>query len=147
MYFIDKLLATGFFTGYVPFMPGTAGSLVALLFIYFTRPDVQSLCILIAIALAIGVKTSSRLEHVWGKDPSQIVLDEFVGMWIALLGHDLSKLWIVVAAFGLFRFFDIVKPFGINALQKAPEGWGVMLDDVLAGVYTNVFIWCIMYFL
>lgn len=145
MFLIDKILATGFFSGYIPKAPGTAGSIFALVIIYFVNPNIQNYLVLIALTLAIGVKTSSRLETVWGKDPSKIVIDEFAGMWIALLGHDLSQMWVLAAGFILFRVFDIFKPFGINALQKSPEGWGVMLDDVLAGIYTNIILWIISF--
>lgn len=145
MFLFDKIFATGFFSGYAPYAPGTVGSFVAIIIFNFLNLDVQNSVILIAITLAIGAKSSSRLEHVWGKDPGKIVIDEFVGMWISLLGHDMSEIWIVISAFVLFRFFDIVKPLGINGLQKLPDGWGVMVDDVLAGVYANIILWIIIY--
>ena len=145
MFFIDKFLATGFFSGYSPYAPGTVGSAVALIIAFELNLDFQNAVVLIAITLAIGVKTSSRLEHVWGKDSSKIVIDEFVGMWISLLGHDLSEVWVLLTAFVVFRIFDIFKPLGINNLQKVPSGWGVMIDDVLAGIYTNIVLWIIIF--
>ena len=93
MFLFDKIFSTGFGSGYAPFAPGTVGSFVALVILYFLNLDIQNSIVLIAVCLAVGAKSSSRLEHVWGKDPGKIVIDEFVGMWISLLGHDLSEMW------------------------------------------------------
>ena len=77
------------------------------------------------------------MESEWGKDPKQTVIDEMIGLSIAVLGLPLSWPYLL-GAFILFRFFDIAKPLGIRQLEEAPKGWGVMLDDVLAGVYANI---------
>ena len=74
-------------------------------------------------------------QPVWGHDPSRIVADEMIGLWIAMIAVPFS--WLNLAlAFGLFRLFDIWKPMGIRRMEKFPGGWGVMLDDVLAGLYS-----------
>ena len=73
----------------------------------------------------------------WEEDPSHVVADEMVGMWLTLVGNPLT-LGNFVIGFLLFRFFDIAKPLGVRRLESIPGGWGVVLDDVLAGVYANV---------
>lgn len=74
-------------------------------------------------------------EPYWGEDPSRVVVDEMVGVWITLLAAPAGHVWYGLAAFVLFRFFDILKPLGIRRMEKLPGGVGVMMDDVLAGVY------------
>lgn len=136
--------ATGFYSGYAPKAPGTAGSLLAALLlmgIYHLFPDsvtTYSLLTTISIFFAIGIFTASKLESTLGKDPACIVIDEFVGMWITLLFLPLQW-WTIALGFILFRFFDILKPLFIRTIdQKVKGSWGVMLDDVLAGIYANI---------
>ena len=138
-----KLIVTGFGLGFIPFAPGTmgaAGALVPTILIlrYASFPYI----ILGSLALAftfVGVIGSNKLRDQWGKDPSRIVVDEMVGMWISLLW--VGSGWIpMLSAFILFRFFDIVKPLGIRKTEQLPGGLGVMTDDILAGVYTNVIL-------
>ena len=100
----------------------------------------QSLHLILGIILGFGVYTSSITENkLKKKDPGVIVIDEWVGQWIALLFLPKSFLWGLVA-FALFRLFDIWKPYPINILDKLKKGWGIMLDDVLAGIYALVII-------
>ena len=139
-----KFMANGFGSGLLPAAPGTWGAAVALLLIYPLKyanipPSVLTLIlsILIIIFTWIGVKACDALEAEWGKDPKKVVIDEMIGVWIALLGLPLSN-FNFIAAFILFRFFDIAKPLGIKQLENLKGGWGVMLDDVLAGVYANI---------
>jgi phosphatidylglycerophosphatase A len=81
----------------------------------------------------LGVWVSTEAEHLLGqKDASVIVVDEVVGMLIALWGLPLNRYVLVILAFGLFRLFDILKPW--PALERLPRGWGVMMDDVFAGL-------------
>lgn len=75
------------------------------------------------------------MEAEWGHDPSKVVVDEIVGVWIAMLFVPFSLLNLFLA-FGLFRVFDIWKPLGIRRMEKLKGGWGVMMDDVLAGIYS-----------
>jgi phosphatidylglycerophosphatase A len=139
-----KFTLRGFGTGLLPVAPGTWGSAAAVLLAWplaLWTPALLhlELCVLIVAFLWIGVIGSDQLQDEWGKDPSQTVIDEMVGMWIALLGLPLYwPYWL--AAFLLFRLFDIFKPFGIRRLEKIEGGWGVMLDDVLAGVYASMLL-------
>lgn len=143
MNFLHKLIGTGMGLGYIPLAPGTMGSLggclVAVVIKQYTAwPDVL-LAFLIFLFFLIGVYCSDKLETDWGKDPSRIVIDEIVGMWIALWALPSGWLYIL-AAFILFRFFDIYKPLFIRKLENLKGGWGIMMDDVLAGIYANLAI-------
>ncbi len=123
--------------GYLPIAPGTWGSLAALLIWFVIIGHISSitLIVLIIIIFILGVSTSSVTERALAKkDPSVIVIDEWVGQWIALLFLPKSLFWGLVA-FALFRLFDIWKPNPIKTLDNMPSGWGIMLDDVLAGIY------------
>jgi len=94
--------------------------------------------LLLVVALGVGVVASGRAAIELGlTDPPMVVWDEVVGMGVALLAVP-HGLLVVLAAFGLFRLFDITKPYPIKRLERLPGGYGIMLDDVLAGVYANV---------
>jgi len=86
---------------------------------------------------AIGIWASGEVEKDWGKDSSKVVIDEAAGMCVSLLFLP-TKVKYVFAAFILFRFFDIAKPLYIRRLEKLPRGWGVMADDLLSGIYSNL---------
>ena len=91
---------------------------------------------LVVVFTLLGAWSSSVSERYWGEDPSRVVIDEVVGQWIVLLAMpDDFQWWHVLIALALFRFFDIVKPLGVRAMEKLKGGWGIMADDVLAGVY------------
>lgn len=146
--FWDRFLTTGFFSGYSPFAPGTMGALVATimwvcascLLNYIQLTVATGICIVLFTLASIS--PINRLEKVWGEDPSRVVVDEMVGVWICLLivpedaAFNNGRYWLyVVAAFALFRLFDIWKPLGVRKMESIGGGWGVMMDDVLAGVY------------
>ena len=137
---IYKTIASVFYIGYLPLTPGTLGSLAALILYYFVNhsPVVNGIAILIVIIL--GFLTTARVEKIFGeKDPGEIVIDEFAGMLISLY-HLPPTMGYVVAGFLLFRFFDIVKPRPIKNLEKLKGGLGIMSDDIIAGVYTNMIL-------
>ena len=89
---------------------------------------------------AAGVWATDRLEPYWGEDPSRVVVDEMVGVWIALLAAPAGSIGYGVAAFALFRLLDIFKPLGIRRMESLPGGIGVMMDDILAGTYSFILI-------
>lgn len=135
-----RAIATGLFSGYAPVAPGTAGSLLALCFFLipgFSRPEILGGSIL--VGLILGITTAGQLCSATDRDPSIVVIDEIVGMWIAMLFLPVT-LPVLCGSFLLFRFFDIVKPFPARDLEKLTGGWGIMLDDVAAAVYANVVI-------
>lgn len=152
MNFINKFFVTAFGVGYLPLAPGTWGSIVGALLIYAATlfdPSFTFSFTFIAVIVVVfflGVWGSKIVEKEWGEDPSRVVIDEVIGVWIAMLFIPFS--WLnLFAAFVLFRVFDIAKPFGIRKMESAGNGWGVMLDDVLAGVYANVVLNVILYIL
>ena len=102
---------------------------------------VSSACLLwLTVALILvftlaGIWAANRLEASWGEDPSRVVVDEMVGVWIALLAAPAGHVWYALGALVLFRLFDIFKPLGIRRMESLPGGIGVMMDDILSGVY------------
>jgi len=133
-------LASGLFLGLIPFAPGTFGSLlgIPLHWLFSHLPIFLGICSL-GFVILMSVWISGRAELLLGnKDPSQIVIDEVVGMAVALAGIPFEPSFIIVA-FMFFRFFDIWKPFPIKYIDKSfPGGWGIVLDDVAAGVMANL---------
>lgn len=146
---IWKAIVTVGGLGYSPLAPGTVGALGALipamLILKFSdNPDLW-LILLVVLSTIFGIIGSNIAEKEWGKDPSKIVIDEAAGMWISLLFTGTS--WFtIISAFVLFRFFDIFKPFGIRKAERLPGGTGVMFDDILAGVYANLVLQGLLYF-
>ena len=94
---------------------------------------------------AVGTLSSQKVDAIWGKDSSKVVIDEVAGMAIALLYVPHNIKFLLTALF-LFRLFDILKPFGIRRLENLPKGWGVMADDAVAGLYSLAIIQGISYF-
>lgn len=130
-------IASGFGSGLSPVAPGTAGSLAALLPYFLLRELWWPWYLLIvALAFVLGVWASEKIvRRLQLDDPGVIVWDEFVGQWIALIAAPHDWRWIIVA-FVLFRFFDVLKPWPVSlADRRIKGGFGVMFDDVLAGIY------------
>lgn len=140
MYSLSRIVATVCGIGYAPIAPGTWGSLVAVGLWYAWHPSVTVQWVVCGIFLAIGLIASDSVVRSGGaKDPSYVVIDEVAGMWIALIALPQS-IPIVVAAFLLFRFFDITKWPPMKQLERLPGGLGIMADDVAAGILTRVII-------
>ena len=140
-----EFLFTAFYAGYFPVAPGTAGTLVAMA-IYFSEYAVfgryswiVNLCIT-ALLIFPAIRLGDAGEEYFGrKDPQEVVLDEVMGYWISVLFWPFS--WkIAVAAFFLFRILDMIKPPPIRSFEEKKGGFGIMIDDYLAGVYTNIII-------
>ena len=146
-----KLIATFFYVGYIRPAPGTWGSLAALPFAWVIITFSGTYGLIFAAILAYGlglwatkVETSGKDNH----DPSEIVIDEVVGQWIALIpvaygatmmNVDTLHLWPGwIAGFALFRLFDIAKPWLVGWADKRDDATGVMLDDVIAGIFAAV---------
>ena len=135
---LSEWLATCFKIGHLPFAPGTWGSLAAVIgwFLWLQYLDPLVFIVLIITIFTIGVfATNIIIDHNGEKDPSRIVIDEVVGQWLGLLMLPDGPLYIA-GAFILFRSLDIIKPWPIRLLEQFPKGWGVMLDDMLAGLLT-----------
>ena len=142
--FFPVIIGTGFGSGFSPFAPGTAGALLAVLIWFGISFIVSEICLIwLTVALILfftvmGVWATNRLEPFWGEDPSRVVVDEMVGVWIALLAAPAGNVWYALGAFALFRLFDIFKPLGLRRMESFPGGIGVMMDDILAGIYSFV---------
>lgn len=137
------IIASGFGTGFSPFAPGTAGAILATIIwivLSFVTPSylVPITAILIVIFGFLGIWSANVLSPQWGKDPSRVVVDEMVGVWIPLLAVSDGNIYYALAALVLFRLFDIFKPLGIRRMEDLKGGIGVMMDDVLAGVYSFI---------
>jgi phosphatidylglycerophosphatase A len=152
MHFREKaaiFLATGCFVGNIPFAPGTFGSLLGIP-LCFVLSKINflfaSLCIIGFIVFAIW--TAQRAEKILQKsDPGNIVIDEIAGMTVALIGLPFN-LRSVVIGFIIFRAFDIFKPYPIRRMERRLSGGvGVVLDDVVAGLYSNLVLRLVLRFL
>ena len=144
---IEKIIGSGFYTGYIPKASGTFASL--LVYIIFLIPGFENptfLMLLISVSIVIGVKIADKFESIYGKDPSQFTLDEFIGSWISLLFLP-KKVWFIIPAFFVWRLLDIYKPFPANYFEKLKGGWGVILDDVISGIYTFILIQLLNHFI
>jgi phosphatidylglycerophosphatase A len=142
------LLATGFGVGYSPIAPGTLGTFVAILIYYFLSeisPPLYEITLIGFFFLSVWV--SENAERLFRKkDDQRIVIDEIIGFLITMLWVPKTIRFVIIGFF-LFRFFDILKPFPIRRLEKGFKGgFGVVLDDVVAGVYANIVLQIICYF-
>jgi len=145
---IIKLLAAGFGSGLTPFAPGTIGTLVGIPICLVCLPLTWPLRFLVVVVLsALAIFISGRAEMIYQKkDDQRIVIDEIAGFQVAMLPVAVTGLHLCVA-FVLFRIFDIWKPFPIRNLQQLPGGWGVVIDDVAAGIYAGVVMLLLTYLL
>lgn len=146
MRFVALALATSAGVGYVPFAPGTFGSLAGLLLWWLVPSNVLFQLALITILFVAGSWSGSVAERHFGStDPGPVVIDEVLGMLITLFLNPVT--WGgAVLGFLLFRLSDIVKPFPANKLEQLHGGVGVMADDVMAAIYANLALRAIMFF-
>jgi len=138
---MDKLImaiASGVYTGYLPIAPGTWGTLVAFpLHFLLIRLSPGGYYVSLGIIFVVAVFTAGSAEKILDRgDPGIVVIDEIIGMLIGLIGTPLQAVPLIIAFF-VFRFFDIIKPFPANwADAHLHGGLGIVLDDVIAGIYT-----------
>ena len=141
------IISTGFRIGFTPVAPGTAAALLALAawwcgYCFLTEQTLFWVTLFTTIIVTVvGVWTSNVMEKYWGEDPRTVVIDEFIGVWIpALVAPCGEKTWILaILGFVAFRIIDIFKPLGCRWVdQNVKGGWGVMLDDALAGFYSLI---------
>ncbi len=150
MIWLHKAIATVLGLGYAPKGPGTFGTLGGVIFLgillHFNIPLSQPVLLgLIIITFVLGIISTDKLIPQWGEDPQRVVMDELNGYLITMIMVPLSWTTILLG-FVLFRFFDILKPLGIRAIDtKVKGGLGVMLDDVLAGIYALICMHAYLY--
>jgi phosphatidylglycerophosphatase A len=164
--FLVNLIGSGLFTGHIPFASGTFGSMVGLaIYLLNGNSEYYVLAILIAVFFCVGIFVSEIMRKRYGVDPPQVVIDEIVGQWITYLVGSLffdfffkaksfdpafmltSKVAFGVIGFLIFRFFDIVKLQPAKYFDERDSGFGIMMDDVIAGVYAGIFSAPITHFL
>ncbi len=140
---IASCLGIGFIKG-----GGTIAAFVSCMVWYFLQQDGSFHTMMIAVTamvIIIGTWSATIVDPLWGKDSGRVVIDEVAGMFTSLLFIPV-KWQYLLAGFLLFRFFDIVKPLYIRKAEALPLGWGVMADDIIAGIYTNILLQLIIYF-
>ena len=143
--FFEKFIGSGFYTGYSPFISGTVGSLAAL--IIYLIPGFEKLFIIIPAIITFmiyGIYLGNKFEAEYGKDPSQCTVDEVVGMWISLVALP-KTVGIIIIAFFLWRILDIIKPPPARNLERLKGGLGIMIDDVISGIYTLIIMHLVVY--
>ena len=144
--FVPVIIGTGFGSGFWPWGPGTAGALLATIIWWALSAIMGEACLILVTALliiiftALGTWAAHRLSPYWGEDPRRVVVDEMVGVWIPLLVSPAGDVWYAATSFVLFRLFDIIKPFGIRSIDRKKGAFYVMLDDIVAGIYSLVLI-------
>ena len=142
-------LATGFFSGLVPYAPGTVGTLVGLPICFVLSrlhvgPAVVAVLLFVLFAIGVAAAAEKILKQ---KDPGKIVIDEIAGVLVTFIGLPFN-LQTAALGFVIFRVFDILKPFPIRLLErKISGGSGIVFDDVLAGIYANLTLRLVIYFL
>ncbi len=142
--FLIYFIGTGAGSGYAPLAPGTAGSIVGLLVFYLLPVSPEAWLGIITFVFFVGVWTSTEIEKNHGTDPGLVVIDEVVGIWISLIFLP-KTIPVFILGFLFFRIFDIWKPAPANQAQELKAGWGIMIDDVIAGVYSNILLQIIVY--
>ena len=131
-----KLIATFFYIGYLPLAPGSMASIAGVLIYVLFQSNAFVYAALLAVIIFLGFRMSDRMEELVGsKDPSCIVIDEVAGIMISFWG--LPWNWsVIITAYFVFRAFDMFKIYPANRLEDMKGGVGVMMDDIIAGVYT-----------
>ena len=140
-----KILSTCFGIGYFPVAPGTVTSIVAVLCYYFIPilHEPALLLSLVVLCTVVGVWSGRLMEEEFGNDPSIVTIDELAGQWLALAF--LPEGWLpALLSLVFFRYFDIAKPGPVDAAQRFPGGWGIMADDLLAGLFANLAVRAIL---
>jgi len=136
--FIVTLTATGLGTGYAPFASGTVGTVPAWFITYFFLKNNQILLAVVSIiSIFISVWAAGEAERTFGHDSKKIVIDEWAGMFVTLLFVPFS-LTNYLIAFVVFRALDVIKIYPARQSEKLPGGWGVTMDDVVAGIQSNL---------
>ena len=137
-----QLIASAGGLGFIPLAPGTAAAAATAFAIWLWA--VQSMGLLTVVAVIVtglGVAACGRYEQDVGKDPQSAVIDEVAGMLVSVLWLPTPLTGtLVIVAFVLFRVFDIAKPPPVNLAEHLPSGWGVMADDLVAGLYANIIV-------
>lgn len=142
---IAVCVATGLYSGFFPIVAGTVGTIPAWLIAYFGFRGDQTLIVSASVVFfVLSVWSAGVGERLWGHDPKKIVMDEWAGMLVAVIAlpHTLTA---YIVAFFAFRFFDVAKVPPAAQAERLRGGWGITMDDIIAGVYANIFTRLILY--
>ncbi len=143
---IEKIVGSAFYTGYIPVASGTFGSMAAI--VIYLIPGFENPLIMGPASILLffwGINIGTKFEKLYGKDPSECTVDEIVGTWISLLFIPKSIIFVTIA-FIVWRVLDIVKIYPANAAERLKGGLGIMLDDVISGIYTLILMQVLLYF-
>ncbi len=149
---IKKIFLTAFYSGYSPVAPGTCGTIVAALLYVLSYKLFGStnysfniaIMIFVLVLMYPSVKLSTESERIFGKkDPEQVVIDEVLGYLVTVMFFPFSW-YVVIFGFVLFRIFDILKPYPIGGLQNLAGGLGIIIDEIVAGLYAAVSLFIIL---
>ncbi|MEW6653488.1 MAG: phosphatidylglycerophosphatase A [Bacteroidota bacterium] len=144
--FLEKFIGSGFYTGYINKASGTFASLAAIAIYLIPGFENPSLMLFfITLFILIGVPIARKFESIYGEDPKEYTNDEVIGMWITLLFVP-KNIWWILLAFFIWRAFDILKPYPVKKLESFKNGWGVLLDDILAGIYSFILLHLIIFY-
>lgn len=147
--FLKKLFVTGFFIGYFPLIPGTVGTILGAFIFLLLNPFPYIYYPFVIIIILLGVRYSSWAEDYFkSKDPKQVVIDEIAGMLITMTGFSMKSILpftfqnykLLILGFIFFRAFDVIKPYPARRFEKLKGGWGIMLDDIIAGIYATILL-------
>ncbi len=154
---LAKIIASGLYSGYAPIAPGTFGSLLGVILVYLLNSIllrfgiegnifIVSNMVIVFILYFIGVWSVKKVHRIWKHDDGRIVIDEIVGVWLGLIFIPVEVKYYFLA-FVVFRFFDILKPFGVKKIDNIRGDSSVMLDDVLAGFYSMIVVIMLVHYL
>lgn len=144
--FLIKITSTFFYLGYVPFIPGTAGSISGVFLFYLLEGDLFIYGLFTFLILILGFLVSGEAERIFKqKDSRRIVIDEVSGMLLSLIFIPPDIKW-VVAGFIIFRILDSLKPYPVSKFQRLKGSLGVMSDDIVAALYTNIILQIVLRF-
>ena len=137
---LTRIISTFFYVGYFPLIPGTAGSLAGLIIYFLVKNNVLIYFLALVVLLILGFWAGGRQEQLMQKkDPPSVVIDEVCGMLLSLIfvPYDIK---LVIIAFFIFRALDMLKPFPVGRLERMKGSLGIMIDDIAAGIYTNIIL-------
>jgi len=138
--YLIKAIATFFFVGYLPLMPGTWGSLAGALVYFLVKHNVYISLAVFALLLFLGLLTSGKAADIFGKkDDKKIVIDEVCGIFLLYILIPYTRSHMIIG-FILFRLFDVVKLYPAKKLERLPRSWGIMADDILSALYACLVI-------
>ncbi len=142
---VVRLLVTGFYTGEFPIIPGTWGTLPGLIIcIFFFDVPVIYQALMAVVATILSIVLASFAEKDFGHDAKPIVIDEIAGMLVTLVF--VPRVWYYyLVGFVFFRAMDVLKPFPARQAESLPSGWGVTIDDIVAGIYANLLLQVVIY--